>query len=163
MVAGHLREKDGYYHIVLCYTDEFGVYRKPSKSTGLKVKGNKKKAEAMLLEARRRITDELEKKKNELEREKSLISNSSEILFVDYMTNWLMTIKNSIEVSTFVSYEISINKRVIPYFSNAFPYLKLSELTVEHLERYYNYELNTLKVSANTKAIIPRKIGNPRT
>ena len=35
----------------------------------------------MLLEARRRITDELEKKKNELEREKSLISNSSEILF----------------------------------------------------------------------------------
>lgn len=150
MVAGHLREKDGYYHIVLCYTDEFGVYRKPSKSTGLKVKGNKKKAEAMLLEARRRITDELEKKKNELEREKSLISNSSEILFVDYMTNWLMTIKNSIEVSTFVSYEMSINKRVIPYFSNAFPYLKLSELTVEHLERYYNYELNTLKVSANT-------------
>ena len=30
MVAGHLREKDGYYHIVLCYTDEFGVEKEGS-------------------------------------------------------------------------------------------------------------------------------------
>ena len=49
MVAGHLREKRGYYHIVLSYTDENGKRQTPSKSTGLPVKGNKKRAEAMLL------------------------------------------------------------------------------------------------------------------
>ena len=41
MVAGHLREKRGYYHIVLSYTDENGKRQTPSKSTGLPVKGNK--------------------------------------------------------------------------------------------------------------------------
>ena len=48
MVAGHLREKRGYYHIVLSYTDENGHRKTPSKTTGLTVKGNKKRAEAML-------------------------------------------------------------------------------------------------------------------
>lgn len=39
MVAGHLREKRGYYHIVLSYTDENGHRKTPSKTTGLPVKG----------------------------------------------------------------------------------------------------------------------------
>ena len=37
MVAGHLREKNGYYHIVLNYVDEYGKRHTPSKSTGLPV------------------------------------------------------------------------------------------------------------------------------
>ena len=41
MVAGHLREKNGYYHMVLSYTDENGKRKTPSKSTGLTIKGNK--------------------------------------------------------------------------------------------------------------------------
>ena len=45
MVAGHLREKNGYYHLVLNYVDEYGKRHTPSKSTGLTVKGNKKRAE----------------------------------------------------------------------------------------------------------------------
>ena len=52
MVAGHLRERGGYYHIVLSYTDENGKRKTPSKATGLPVKGNKKRAEAMLQKAR---------------------------------------------------------------------------------------------------------------
>ena len=58
-IAGHLREKDGYYHIVLSYTDENGKRKTPSKSTKLPVKGNKKRAEAMLYEARREKEEEL--------------------------------------------------------------------------------------------------------
>ena len=52
MVAGHLREKNGYYHMVLNYVDEYGKRHTPPKSTGLTVKGNKKRAEKMLSEAR---------------------------------------------------------------------------------------------------------------
>ncbi len=34
MVAGHLRERHGYFQIVLSYTDEYGKRQTPSKSTG---------------------------------------------------------------------------------------------------------------------------------
>lgn len=62
MVAGHLREKRGYYHIVLSFKDENGKRQTPSKSTGLPVKGNKKRAKAMLTEARQEMELELEKR-----------------------------------------------------------------------------------------------------
>ena len=60
MVAGHLREKNGYYHMVLNYVDEYGKRHTPSKSTGLTVKGNKKRAEKMLSVARAAKEAELE-------------------------------------------------------------------------------------------------------
>ena len=63
MVAGHLRVRNDYYYIVLSYTDEKGKRQTPSFATNLKVKGNKKRAEDMLYEARKAKTEELEKKK----------------------------------------------------------------------------------------------------
>ena len=48
MVAGHLREKRGYYYVVINYTDSLGKRNTKWISTALPVKGNKKKAEAML-------------------------------------------------------------------------------------------------------------------
>ena len=65
MVAGHLREKNGYFHIVLSYTDENGQRKTPSRSTGLPVKGNKKRAEVLLREARREMEDELNRRVEE--------------------------------------------------------------------------------------------------
>ena len=62
MVAGHLREKRGYFHIVLSYTDEHGKRQSTSKTTGLPVKGNKKRAEAMLMEARKEMEDEMKRR-----------------------------------------------------------------------------------------------------
>ena len=48
MVAGHLRNRNGYWHLVLSYVDENGVKRTPSKTTRLPIKNNKRKAEEML-------------------------------------------------------------------------------------------------------------------
>lgn len=45
MVAGHLREKSGYYYAVLNYTDSLGKRKTKWISTGLAVKGNKKRAD----------------------------------------------------------------------------------------------------------------------
>lgn len=53
-----MREKNGYYHIILNWKDGDGKRRSKSISTGLPVKGNKKKAEAMLLEARKTFKPE---------------------------------------------------------------------------------------------------------
>ena len=53
MVAGHLQEKKGYYYIVLSYKDGEGKRKTKWLPTKLTVKGNKKRAEQMLQEARR--------------------------------------------------------------------------------------------------------------
>ena len=58
MVAGHLREKSGYYYAVLNYTDSLGKRKTKWISTGLTVKGNKKRAEAILMDARRNFNPE---------------------------------------------------------------------------------------------------------
>jgi len=43
MTAGHLQEKKGKYYIVLSYKDETGKRKTKWQSTGLAVKGNKKR------------------------------------------------------------------------------------------------------------------------
>ena len=53
MVAGHLQEKNDFYYIVLSYKDAAGKRKTKWEATGLSVKRNKKKAEALLLERRR--------------------------------------------------------------------------------------------------------------
>ena len=75
MVAGHLREKNGYYHMVLNYVDEYGKRHTPSKSTGLTVKGNKKRAEKMLSEARAAKEAELEARAIERSTGKAPVGN----------------------------------------------------------------------------------------
>ena len=40
MVAGRLQEKNGFYYMVLSYTDANGKRKQPWVSTGLPVKGN---------------------------------------------------------------------------------------------------------------------------
>lgn len=50
MVAGHLQEKNDFYYIVLSYKDADGKRKTKWEATGLSVKRNKKKAEALLLE-----------------------------------------------------------------------------------------------------------------
>ena len=52
MIAGHLQEKYGFFYIVLSYRDENGKRHTPWFPTKLPVKGNKKRAEALLLEMR---------------------------------------------------------------------------------------------------------------
>ena len=93
MVAGHLREKNGYYHIVLNYVDEYGKRHTPSKSTGLPVKGNKKRAEKMLIEARSAKEAELEARA--LERSTGKVSTDS-ILFTTFLLDWLEMIKKNV-------------------------------------------------------------------
>ena len=58
MVAGHLRKQNGYFQMILSYKDSTGKRRTKSISTGLPVKGNQKRAEAMLLETRKNFTPE---------------------------------------------------------------------------------------------------------
>lgn len=77
--------------MVLSYKDVNGKRKTKWLPTGLLRKGNKKKAEAMLMDARRnfKVISEIE---------------DENILFSDFMLSWLESMKNNIEVTTYASY-----------------------------------------------------------
>ena len=57
-VAGHLREQNGTYQMVLNWKDANGKRRTKSISTGLLVKGNKKRAESLLRQTQKEFNPE---------------------------------------------------------------------------------------------------------
>ena len=135
MVSGHLREKNGIYQIVLNYKDAQGKYRTKSISTGLSVKGNKRRAEDMLQEKRKKF-------------ERKPTNDSKDILFTDFLLNWLDMMKNSIEITTYASYCYSIKSRIVPYFHGK--ELLLRDVTPKDIQEFYQHELNVDGISANT-------------
>ena len=148
MVAGHLRERRGIYQIVLSYTDEYGKRQTPSKSTGLPVKGNKKRAESMLQEARKEKELELERLAAQKRGERP--STPSEILFTQFMLDWLDMMRNSVEITTFASYSEGIKSKINPYFDEYHPGLRLVDITPKHIQDYYTYEMKVMGLTANT-------------
>ena len=142
MVAGHLREQNGLYQIILSYKDSDGKRKTKSISTGLPVKGNKRKAESMLMDARQTFVPPvvaavpLEKAKPD------------ELLFTDFILEWLEMMKNSVETSTYASYCMVIKRKIVPYFKDK--RILLKDLTPKDIQDYYQYSLNTEKVTANT-------------
>jgi integrase len=135
MVTGHLREKNGYFHIVLNYKAENGKRQTKSISTGLTVKGNKKRAEAMLFEARREFEESAIKSEK-----------TDDVQFTDYLISWLDLMKSRVEATTYAGYSKIIKNCIIPYFKPK--NLGLKEVTARHIQDFYQYELT--RVSANT-------------
>lgn len=134
MVAGHLREKSGYYYAVLNYTDSLGKRKTKWISTGLTVKGNKKRAEAILMDARRNFN-----------REEPKVMNG-DILYADYMEKWLDIIKSSVAVPTFASYSTTVKKIVAPYFREK--EVTLKNLTAKDIQEFYLRELERVSASS---------------
>lgn len=147
MVAGHLREIKGYYYIVLSYKDQNGKRCNPTKATGLSVKGNKRKAEKMLMDERIAMSEKLEK-----QAEGATLAQETvpEIPFTQFLRDWLDMKQTTVEFSTYVSYKSTVEKFIIPYFERKHPGLKLTEVTAKHIQDYYTYELKVRKVSTNT-------------
>lgn len=148
MVAGHLREIKGYYYMVLSFSDRDGRRRNTTRSTGLTIRGNKKKAEKLLLEARIAMTDKLEAEAKEYELTHP--SNPSHILFTQFMLDWLNMKQTTVDISTHASYRSAVVGFINPYFTNYYPKIRLCDITAKHIQDYYSYEMRVNKVSANT-------------
>ena len=132
MVAGHLREKNGYYYAVLNYYDTFGKRRTKWIATGLTVKGNKKKAEAFLMEERQKLQPEE--------------PVEGDIFFADYMEQWLDVVKSSIAVATYASYAASVKRIIAPYFRER--RITLKELTAKDIQDFYLFKLKSVSASS---------------
>ena len=133
MVAGHLQEKKGYYYIVLSYPDSSGKRKTKWLTTGLPAKGNKKKAEKMLMEARKEFVPE----------SRPLRDN---MLFSDFMLQWLEIVKPTIAITTYSSYSNMVKSVVVPYFKERG--ISLSNLRPTDIQTFYMEQLK--RVSANS-------------
>ena len=96
MVAGHLQEKNGQFYAVLSYKDTKGKRRTKWVPTGLMVRGNKKRAEAMLNDIRCKFVPH--------EQEDDEIPLDVNISFVHYLDRWLKIAKTTIKPATYSSY-----------------------------------------------------------
>ena len=143
MTAGHLREQNGIYQIVLSWQDDCGKRKTKSVSTGLPIKGNKRRAEALLSEARESF-DPMKKSEDAPKPR----PRAEELQLTEFFVNWLELMKNSVELSTYSGYELTIRRRLLPYFEPK--HLTLRELSPMDIQEYYQYSLNVEGVSANT-------------
>ena len=133
--------------IVLNYVDGHGKRHTPSKSTGLPVKGNKKRAEKLLMDARAAQETELEAKATEQSAENI---SASLIPFTEFLLDWLEMTKKNVEETAYGAYAMGIKSKIIPYFEEQHPGLALQNVTPKHIQDYYTYELTVRGVSANT-------------
>ena len=134
MIAGHLQIKNDNYYMVLNYTDANGKRRQPWIPTGLPAKGNKRRAEKLLLDTCKSFVPPVVSKENE--------DISSDMLFADYMELWREIILSSVEKTTFSSYTQMVKGKIAPYFRNTG--LTLDGIQAKHIQSFYLHELKTV-------------------
>lgn len=130
MVSGHLQVKKGLYYIVLNYVDGNGKRCRPSIPTGLPEKGNKRRAEQKLYEVRRSY---------EIPQDAEL---SADMLFSDYLMEWLEIVKVRIKPATYASYACMVQS-ILPYFKQK--RLTLRGLEPRHPQSLYTEKLKLVK------------------
>lgn len=133
MVAGHLQEKKGLYYIVLSYVNAARKRITKWIPTGLPVKGNKKKAEALLMETRKTFVLD----------ETPIVED---MLFADYMLEWLEITKHSIATVTYSSYSNMVKTIIVPYFRKLG--ISLKDIHARDIQTFYTVQLK--RVKANT-------------
>ena len=132
-----LQEKNDFYYIVLSYRDADGKRKTKWEATGLSVKRNKKKAEALLLERRRNFM---------VPTAPAEIRLDDDILFSDFMLKWLEVTKSSIQITTYASYQGMVERIIAPYFRKRG--IKLVDLKATDLQDFYTKQLERVKANS---------------
>lgn len=124
-----IQEKKGKWYVVVSYKNEQGKWTTKWHKTGLVVKGNKKRAEAMMAE----VAEEYRGGK----------SFDKKWQLSDFLEYWYNNIvKNTVEITTWEGYGVVINAHLIPYFKrNMF----LNDLTVQDIQIYFNEKYSSGK------------------
>lgn len=140
MVAGHLQERNGLWYMVLNLYDEDGKRRPKWIPTDLPVRGNRKRAEAMLLAERAKYVKP--------DKNGSADGLSAGMYFEDYMTTWYKLMRSNWAPTTYTGYRRQIEGVIAPYFRGK--KIRLMDLQPEHLQEFYRYCIEERGVSGNT-------------
>lgn len=117
-------KKDIYYAVLNTYVD--GVRKTKWISTKLKTRGNKRKAEAILA----RLIQEHE------QLEQVGATDQTDILFLDYLEQWLESARPSLATATVQCYANMIDGRIERWFRPM--QIKLRDLKATHIQAFYN-------------------------
>lgn len=140
-VTVSLQEKNGRYYAVLQYKDKNGIQDYKWRATKLKAeKGNKRNAQRIAEEIRQQF-------EIELNTPTSVIVDKSNILFGDYMLEWLKKQKSQVELTTYSGYEYKV-KKIAEYFNNSG--ITLQELKTRHIQQFYDHLQQTENLKYNT-------------
>lgn len=145
-MTGCLKIKSDTFYAVL-NLKEGGKYKQKWVSTKLKVKGNKRKATEFL--------NELLVEYEEKEAQKSKLC-AKDILFTDYMNQWLEKKKNKIDLITWQGYSIYVNKHIVPFFKDQ--NLTLLELKPHHIADYYDFKFTSGRLDGKPGGLAVRTI-----
>ena len=135
MIAGHLQEKKGYYYAVLSYKGADNKRKTKWLSTGLTVKGNKKRAEAFLMEQRQHFV---------IPAADAPVPTGDE-LFADYLRRWLQIARTTIAESTYGSYSGLLRNPIEPWFRRK--RITLKGLTAADIQAFYMEQSKRVKAN----------------
>jgi integrase len=135
MVSGTLSIKKGYYYAVLSWVDANGNRHRKWVATGLAQKGNKRRAEEALVHIRNTFEPPV------VDRELT-----ADMLFSEYLKQWLEVVKVRVKIATFCSYQDMVLNTIAPYFEKK--KITLRDLEARHIQQFYTEKLKT--VSANS-------------
>ena len=117
----------------LSWVSAEGKRQRKSKSTELPERGNKKRAQDMLIDFQREQEAELAANGN----------STKDILFTDYMKQWLEKTKLQVRLTTYSGYHDNVYGVIIPYFEPM--KLKLREVTPKHIQDFYTKQRQRVK------------------
>lgn len=135
-ITANISHKKDVYYIIVSYYNSDGKRLQKWIKTDLTVSGNNKR--------------KIEQKKLEVlqEWQEKLKFYENDILFADYMQQWLDIIKNNVRPTTFYGYNQVVNYAIDPYFRKR--KISLYELKPYHIQDFYTYKMDNDGISANT-------------
>ncbi len=134
-MTGNLIIRNDVYHMRINFKNENGKWASVTRSTKLPVKGNKKRAQAMLDEFMKQFEIGSRSSANE----------NTDYLFTEYLDLWLDFVKANVAAATFSGYRNCI-KIIKQHFEPL--NIKLTELKPIHIQEFYTKRLSEgVKVS----------------
>lgn len=138
ILTASLQEKNGKYYVVLNTIDTNGKRKQKWVSTGLDIKGNKRKA-----------TDIMNDLIAEYSEKEELIGKR-DIMFHEYMEQWLeQVLKTNIKANTYYQYVLVFKNHIRPYFAEK--KITLQKLSTMDLQGYYSSKSGELSACSVLK------------
>lgn len=121
-----LTTKNNKYYVVIDYKDTLGQRQRKWIPTGLDIKNNQKKAEEIRRAELRKFEDSY----------KYLLNPMADILFADWIEDWLEKLKPSLELSSYGGYLKNV-ERISAYFRSK--KIKLTDMKPMDIANYYQW------------------------
>lgn len=102
-MKGRLTTKNGKYYVVISYRDESGKNKQKWVATGLDAKNNKRAAEELM----RGIVANFDGESTPVVKERP---NGIDMLFGDYLTEWIEIARPNLQISTYAAYKNKIKR-----------------------------------------------------